>query len=221
MQNPTPPPPNRSARQLSHLHSTIIADSSISDDVRDERGYFTATAAADLLDWGWDYPALLTARFPALVIPVRGALEGGAVSYAVIRPDTPRCDRDGRFVKYETPRGARNVVDVPPRVFGLLGSPSTALWIVEGARKADSLVSAGAHAVSISGVFGWRGQNGQGGSVALPDWEAVALRGRDLRIGFDSDVRVNPNVARAAARLGAFLGARGAHVRYLVLGDDS
>ncbi len=219
MTAPTPHPPDSNRRPLSERHAQLISGSCIADDVAAERGYFTASRTIDLLGLGWNRSRVLSQILPGLVIPVYGALNNGAVSYAVIRPDSPR-DRNGKPVKYEVPSMAGNVVDVLPRLRGTLADPSVRLWIPEGARKADSLVSQGEAAVSISGVYGWRGTGERGGRTALPDWEVVALNGRAVIVAFDSDAARKPDVAEAARRLGMFLTGKGAHVRFLVLDDD-
>lgn len=200
-------------------HAQMIMDSAIAAGVATERGYFTATETIHLRGFGWHRSRTLSRLLPALVIPVRGVLDSGAVSHALVRPDNPR-SRKGKLVKYEAPLGARNVLDVPPRVRHDLGDPSVPLWVVEGAKKADALVSAGECAVSISGVWNWRGRNGRSGLTAVPDWEEIALNGREVRIGFDSDISRNQAVAKAARRLGDYLSAKGARVRYLILPDD-
>jgi hypothetical protein len=94
------------------------------------------------------------------------------------------------------------------------------LWITEGARKVDAAVSHGLNCIGVNGVWGWRGTNARGGKTALPDWEVVALNGRDVIIAFDSDVMSKATVQGAVERLSAFLRARGARVRFALLPDE-
>jgi uncharacterized protein DUF3854/uncharacterized protein DUF927 len=63
--------------------------------------------------------------------------------------------------------------------------------------------------------------NNWGGKTALPDWESIALAGRDLYIVFDSDVTLKTTVFTALSRLKAFLVQRGGNVMviYLPPGD--
>ena len=61
-------------------------------------------------------------------------------------------------------------------------------------------------------MWNWRGRNPLGGLTVLADWERVALNGRQVIIGFDSDVTSKPEVQAALRRLGAFLQNKGAHV---------
>ena len=96
------------------------------------------------------------------------------------------------------------------------------LFITEGARKADAAVSQGACCVALLGVWNFRGTNEYGGKVALPDWESVALNGRDVHVVFDSDVMLKVGVHAALARLKPFLESRSARVSviYLPAGPD-
>src|SRR5205823_10557872 len=113
-----------------------------------------------------------------------------------IRPDTPPVV-DGKVWKYLTPKGGRNMLDVHPSVQQHLGNPAVPLWITEGTKKGDSLVSQGACAVALSGVWNFLGRNEHHGKVFLPDWGDVALNGRQVNVGYDSDVTTKPNVEKA------------------------
>jgi hypothetical protein len=183
----------------------------ISEEVAEARGYRTVTVKADLRRLGFSDAQC---RVPALVIPL-WSVDGEPAGHQA-RPDEPR-RRDGRVVKYETPRGTRMVLDVHPSAREELGDPAIPLFITEGVKKGDAAVSAGLCCVALLGVWNWRGTNGQGGTTALPDWERIALNERTVYVVFDSDVMLNPQVSRALARLGAFLGSRGAHVGYVYL----
>lgn len=59
--------------------------------------------------------------------------------------------------------------------------------------------------MSLLGVWNWRGTNDQGGKVALPKWELIALNDRQVHIVFDSDVMLKPQVHAALVRLKNFL----------------
>jgi hypothetical protein len=48
------------------------------------------------------------------------------------------------------------------------------------------------------------------GTLALPDWDDIALKGRDIFIAFDSDVAVKASVREAMKRFRGFLEHRGA-----------
>jgi hypothetical protein len=91
------------------------------------------------------------------------------------------------------------------------------LVVTEGARKADSAASAGLCCIAVAGVWNWRGTNDAGGSVALPDWEHVALNERTVYLAFDSDVTTKPPVQHALARLKDMLQRRHSHVQVIYL----
>ena len=192
-----------SNHQLSAEHRrTLEQQSGISPEVIAERGYRTIDKRAEALRLGF---AEAQARAPALLLPVWD-VSGEVASYQ-LRPDEPRLLRD-RLVKYETRFGDRMVLDAHPFARPGLSDPSVPLFITEGIKKGDALVSKGCCAVALLGVWNWRGTNEQGGRVALSDWEAVALNGRQVYICFDSDIMLKPQVHQALARLKAFLETR-------------
>ena len=153
------------------------------------------------------------------MIPVRNVW-GDVVNYQA-RPDIPRIDeKRGKPIKYETIAGSRMALDVPPCCRAELGNPGRDLFVTEGVRKGDSLASAAVVAVALLGVWSWRGDNGQGGKTALPDWEAVALNERTVYLVFDSDVMEKPSVYAALGRLSRFLKSKGANVRIVYLPSE-
>ena len=139
---------------------------------------------------------------PSLVIPILGVT--GTTELYQHRPDGPRL-RDGKPNKYETPTGSQMVLDVHPSARQMLSNPKIDLWITEGVKKGDALLSKGLLAISLLGVWNWRGTNESGGKTALPDWEYVALNGRQVFIVFDSDLMSKPAVHAALKRLMAFV----------------
>jgi hypothetical protein len=177
----------------------------------DARGYRTVTVKAELKRLGFSEKQC---RVPALLVPICG-IDGDIVNYQ-IRPDDPRIS-DGKPLKYESPLGSRVRIDVPPCVRSSLGDPSVSLWITEGSKKADAAAQRGLCCISLVGVWGWRGRNEHGGKVALPDFERVALNGREVILGFDSDVTTKVQVLAALTRLREFLANRGARVRIALL----
>lgn len=203
-------------RALLPHHRQVLRDSAIADEVICARGYFSVSTLKEARDLGFAESQSLT---PALVVPVWG-VDGQLATY-VLRPDMPRLDAQGKVVKYEQRRSRGVVLDVPPVARSGLGDPSRTLYITEGAKKADALVSRGACAVSITGVWAWRGTNSQGGKVALPDWECVAFNERLVRVVFDSDVARKGGVAKALQRLNGFLESRGASVEAIYLPDGA
>jgi hypothetical protein len=143
---------------------------------------------------------------PGILFPVYSPA-GEIVTYQY-RPDQPRI-KDGKPVKYETPSGARMTLDVHPLVQEKLGDPSVPLFVTEGIKKGDALVSRGLCAITLLGVWNWRGTNGKGGTAALSEWEYVALNnGREVYIVFDSDIMMKPQVHHAMVRIKSFLESR-------------
>jgi hypothetical protein len=202
---------NDAGRPLAHLadhHRALLTASAISEDVAGERHYFTVNTKADLARMGFGRAQQLA---PGLVIPLWN-VAGEPAGYQ-LRPDEPRANGTGKPIRYETPARQPNVVDVPPRVRPMLGDPTVPLIVTEGCRKADAGAARGLCVVSISGVYGWRGTNGQGGKVALADWEQIALNGRKVLLAFDSDAMEKVEVHEALARLRSFLLSRKAEVR--------
>jgi hypothetical protein len=108
-------------------------------------------------------------------------------------------------------------LDVPPAVRPLLGNPNVPLVVTEGARKDDAAASAGLCCIAVAGVWNWRGSNDDGGTVALPDWEHIALNDRTVLLAFDSDVTTKPPVQAALQRLKEMLVRRKAHVQIVHL----
>jgi hypothetical protein len=156
-------------------------------------------------------------RTMGLLIPLR-TFDGSAWGYQY-RPDHPREYR-GKPLKYETPTGQSNRLDIPPGVGRLLGDPSVPLWITEGAKKADCAVVYGLCCVALLGVWSWRHTNAAGGKVAIPDFANIALNGREVVIAYDSDVVRKESANKAMVALAGYLASKGAQVRYLWLPDN-
>lgn len=216
--------------QLSESHLKMLREESgISDEVITARGYRTVTDERELIPLGF---STVQRRTPGLLIPGHGP-DGGNGFYS-FRPDSARVIEDKRrrepdgnykqrVIKYETPSGSGVRLDCPPVCLEQIKDPTTPLWITEGAKKADALASRGLCAVSLSGVWSFKGKNEFGGVTWLTDWDYIALKGRDVRIVFDSDVMQKPEVRKALERLTAHLQRKGAHVSgvYLPGGRES
>jgi hypothetical protein len=205
--------------QVSAEHLKQLRDGSgLSPEVIQERGYRTVTRRAELRDYGFSTAQCRAA--PGLLIPQCGT-DGGNGLY-LFRPDTPRVLYDrhrdkSRIVKYEMPAGAGVRLDCPPRCREALADPSVPLWITEGSKKADAGASNGLCVISLSGVWGFKGKNALGGVTILSDWDHVALKGRTVRIVFDSDVTAKPEVKQALERLTEFLQRKGTRVDVVYL----
>ncbi|MFN8664880.1 MAG: DUF3854 domain-containing protein [Thermomicrobiales bacterium] len=197
---------------LSDTHLERIRASAVADHVAAARGYRTVTTKADLKRLGFSEKQR---SVPCLLLPVYDVY-GQQANYQ-IRPDTPRINDRGKPVKYELPAGSAMLLDAHPLIQEQLGNPAVPLWITEGIFKADAAISVGLCCVALLGVWNWRGQNGQGGKTALPDWEVIACNGREVYLAFDSDVMTKREVYAALQRLAAFLEQRGAHLHFVYL----
>ncbi len=198
--------------QLSEGHRRmLLEESGVQPRVAQARGYRTVETKAELGRLGF---APAQQNVPALLVPVFSP--AGEVVLHQSRPDGPRT-KDGKQIKYETPKGSRMTLDVHPSMQDKLGDPSVPLFVTEGIKKGDALTSRGLCAATLLGVWNWRGKNEKGGKTALPEWDVVALNGRRVYVVFDSDVMVKPEVHRALSRLKGFLENRGAEVRVVYL----
>jgi len=200
--------PELLADHFRHLHE----GSGISVDVIKERGYLSILGKAELEKLGFSSSQR---RAPGILIPLWG-VDSTEAGYQ-FRPDNPRSDARARPVKYELPLGAGNRLDCPHRCRKAIGDPQTPLWITEGSKKADALASHGACAISITGVWGFKGKNEFGGVTFLTDWDHIALKERVVYLAFDSDVVVKDPVRKALERLGEILGHKGARISVIYL----
>jgi hypothetical protein len=196
---------------LDHHRELLVEARAISPEVVAERGYFSVSAKRDLEQLGFGRSQQIV---PTLVVPICGVVQGEEPWY-VHRPDQPRL-KHGRPRKYEVPAGRKMSLDVHPRVRPNLANHGLPLFITEGSKKADALISAGARAViSVIGVWNWRGRSDDDGLALLPDWEWVALKeGRQVYVVYDSDIILKQPVALAMNRLGAALRRMGAQVAF-------
>ncbi len=192
----------RSRLDHPHHRRVLLGESAIDPKVVVGRGYFTAKSKNELGRLGFASPQRLT---PTLVIPMYSPT--GELITHQIRSDTPR-EVDGKRVKYETPAGSSVHLDVHPSQTVRVRDASIPLWITEGVKKADSLVSQGQCAVALQGVWCWQKEG-----VLLPEWEEIRLWGRSVFVAFDSDVTVKISVQAALEGLVGFLRSRGARVR--------
>lgn len=190
-------------KSLAPHHRQVLENSSgASPEVIFERGYFTATRPEELQALGF---ADCQTEVPALVVPVRGV--EGEVLFHRSRPDSPRPDpsKPGKVIKYEQPAGTGIALDIPPSARATLFDPDTRLWVVEGEKKADALVSRGECAVALLGVWSWKRDG-----LPLPEWDSIRLIGREVHVCFDSDLDRKVEVKRALSALAEYLEARGA-----------
>ena len=189
------------AHTLAENHLADLRASGISDQTIRTAGLCSAPAAATGLLGFHDSPALV---FP---YPEHGA-------YIRIKPDQPRTDREGKAIKYESPRGSRNHLYVPHNTrarFRGMGEPVQVVIITEGEKKAVKADQDGFATVSVPGVWGWR--------TCLSELTGISWPGRQAIIAFDSDVTRKADVKAAIAALVDKLKDEGADVRVILLPD--
>lgn len=199
--------------RLTAEHEDLLLASAIAPSVATTRDYKSVDMKATLKKLGFSEPQRIV---PGLLLPVFSPLTGEVVLHQY-RPDEPRCDASGRFVKYETPRGARMAIDAHPKIREKLADPSVPLFITEGLRKGDSGVSHGLCMVTLLGVWNFIGRNERNGKVVIPELLIIAHNGRQEYIVFDSDVTVKPQVHEAMRWLKGILEHRGARVAPIYL----
>ncbi|MBI2851961.1 MAG: DUF3854 domain-containing protein [Chloroflexi bacterium] len=197
---------------MTHFHQ-LNEDSGIGVDVIKDRGYRSLLGKSELDKLGF---ARAQCRTPGLLIPLWGVGGTGIVGYQ-FRPDSPRLNNKDKPIKYENPRGTSVRLDAPPACRESLGNPSVPVWFVEGVKKADTLASMGECAVTLTGVWNFKGRNSLGGTTILADFDYIALKDRECYVCFDSDYRDNPSVSKAAARLAEHLSRKGARVNIVYL----
>ena len=196
----------------------MLVDSGITPEQARLRGYQTISVLdrRRLHDFG--FSQRVVNRAPGLLIP-RLDVDGQVWGYQ-FRPDSALRPDAGASAKYETRHGDPNALDVPPGVHAdMLGDPHEPLWITEGVKKGDCGAAHGLCIVDVSGVWNWRGRNRLGGKVALPDWNEIALNGRQVIICYDGDTQRKRQVRQAMAQLAGFLATKGAQVSCVWLPD--
>jgi hypothetical protein len=199
--------------QLLTEHFNHLSEGSgINTDVIKERGYRSLLGKAELEKLGFT-PA--QQRSPGILIPL-WSVDSKEAGYQ-FRPDHPRTNNRGKPVKYESPTGSSNRLDCPPRCQKMIGNPQVPLWITEGSKKADALASRNACAISVTGVWGFKGKNQFGGITFLADWDYVALKGRTVYLAFDSDIVTKEPVRKALEHIGEHLRRKGSTVHIIQL----
>lgn len=150
-----------------------------------------------------EYQSVRSTKASGLLVPIWNVR--GQRVWSQLRVDQPR-DRRHR---YENGRDAHPVVDCSPAARLLVLDRARPLHVTEAPRKADAAVSLGLAAVAFPGVR----------MMHLDDetWGFIGVRERDVRIVFDADAAVKPDVAACEWHLAAYLSRLGARVRVLRL----
>jgi hypothetical protein len=203
---------------LTPPHRTMLeVGSAIAPDIITERGYRSLTSAEAAT-------VLPTLRFSVaqsrlgsgLLFPL--TLPDDPAPLYQFRPDRPRPDADGKPIKYELLARTTQRLIVHPRALAALWSGTTPIYVTEGAKKYDALLSRGATPVGGIGVWSFTvkrtaAEKKRGTpKVLLPDWQSIPLQGRQVIILFDSDAALNTDVDEAEQQLAALLRDQGAQV---------
>ncbi len=197
---------------LERHYKEHILQSAIDPEVAKERGYKSVLGNTELK--GLEFTKAQR-RAPGLLIPVYSP--DGKIAFHQFRPDNPRLDVKNKPIKYETPSGIGMRLDVHPRCREDLKNPLKRMFITEGIKKADSLISRGECVSSVLGVWNFKGKNEFGGTTFLADWDYITLNERLVYIVFDSDLMTKPEVKQALDRLTDHLRRKGAKVLHIYL----
>jgi len=144
-----------------------------------------------------------------LGIPLHPLLSPDADAWQIRVPDDAVTDKQRKF---RTPAGQKNCLVTHPATLAGVTAEAQPLWIPEGVTRVDALARYDYPAAGITGCWNWRTKSGP-----LPDFEVLPIDGRSVIIAMDGDLQTNAKVYRAAARLSAYLEAKGATVFVLVL----
>lgn len=127
---------------------------------------------------------------------------GGLPDTVDFKPDIPFVGNDGKSRKYLKPLNSMNRVYVPSMIpMERLQSKREVLVVTEGAKKALKAAQEGIVCVALSGVWNWKFRDEMNDSRTIEDLHDTWLKGRDVLICFDSDVRTKSGVAAAEFQL--------------------
>ena len=178
-------------------HKDQLINSCISDDVIAARGWESITA-----EQSEKYGFTGDQKRSGLLVPSYGC--DGELKGHQLRADVPRL-RENKPVKYDTPFGQGNFLDVNPLMVESVKTPGNEIFITEGAKKVDACASHGITCIGVKGIWSWRGRNDYQSTTALGDWHDVAIKNNYFYIVFDSDIRTNRKILAAAKELQSFL----------------
>jgi hypothetical protein len=187
----------------------LYGDSGVDPDVAAARGYRTIRRRSEVPEAFADWQCRL-----GLLVPTYSP-DGQRSGYQ-LRPNKPITRKNGNAPRYETPDGSTITLDVNPLMLEAVQRGDGDLWITEGCKKVDSLASRGEPAVGFIGVWNMAVPKTKG-TIPLPCWQHIRLRGRRLIIVFDADARTNPDVQEALRRAVMMLEGLGAIVLVVYL----
>ena len=211
---------DRTLAKLTQRHLTDLRASGLSDQQIARCGFHSLQAPARIqaaLRWH-RYKGELGDCLAFLFVDA----EGKATGYIRLKPDRPRKSKDGKPIKYESPKGAGNRAFFPPGTLAALKDSSIPLVLTEGEKKAAKADQEGFSCIGLVGVYGWQkkrpaDKDGKpvGERELIDDLSAIPWKGRPVYLCFDSDAATNPNVRNAEWHLAEVLARRGASVKVI------
>lgn len=192
---------------LLEQHSDYLKARGIVDnEIITSRGYRSITDPDDLVSLGFSITQ--ASHVPGLLLPIFNST--GTPQGYEYRADTPRTIGD-RTIKFDRPFGQSAALNVPPTMAPMIreGNAITPLIIVEGVTRADVLAHHGIPAAAIMGIWGFKGDKGNGPAV-LSELHELPIKGRQVWIFPDGDATTKPGVNSGVRTLSEVFTRRGA-----------
>src|SRR5262249_5911466 len=114
---------------LAQEHLDDLRRSGLSDDTIRAAGLHTIKGDDVSRRLGWNGGGEILG--PCLGFPFFD-LDGNRLDYVRLKPSRPRSSKDGKPVKYESPKGSSNIPYFPPGTRAALADSSRPLFITEG-----------------------------------------------------------------------------------------
>lgn len=209
-ETPSTPPPQ--TRTLDQKHRAELHASGLTDATIEAAGIYSAADGEIATTLGWQpkhHPWL-----GGMVIPFRTS-DGEEIEHRRVKLDHPRCDKDAKIIKYESPVKAPNRAYFPPGF-----KIGDTVILTEGEKKALAAWQAGFCAIGLVGVWGWQQKrkrddkgHAYGSRKLIPDLAGIDWKSRRVVTAFDSDAAGKPEVQLAEDRLAEALTKAGATVK--------
>lgn len=184
-------------RVLSDEHRAhLISGSNILPGIVDMRGYYTLKPAAVKLLVGENVLKNYALQAESWMgIPIYrpdGQYYGDVIRLFGAPENIP---------KYIWPTGQTQVIDIHPSVRDRLDDPNYSIFLTEGIKKSDAVISKAQQEglkilpIAVNGCWGWMAKT-SAGSQACPDFRDVPINKRIVYVNSDSDFRTNDSVRR-------------------------
>lgn len=191
---------------LEHHSDYLKARGIVDNEIITSRGYQSITDPDDLVSLGFSITQ--AGHVPGLLLPIFNST--GTPQGYEYRADVPRMIGD-RTIKFDRPFGQSAALNVLPTMSGPLrsGHGLMPLIIVEGVTRADVLAHHGIPAAAIMGIWGFKGDKGNGPAV-LSELHELPIKGRAVWIFPDGDATTKPGVNSGVRALSEVFTRRGA-----------